>query len=137
MIIRPFEPADREAVIKVWRAAGLVRSGEDPERSLDRKLAFDPAGVLIAVDEGHVVGTVMVGYEGRRGWINALGVLPDRQGEGIGKALVEAAVERLRALGCPKVNLQVRRSNEGVVAFYQGLGFVEDDVRSMGLRLGD
>ena len=60
---------------------------------------------------------------------------PARRREGVGRALIEAAVELLRGRGCPKVNLQVRRSNREVVAFYEALGFVEDDVLSMGLRL--
>ncbi len=81
------------------------------------------------------MGAVMAGYEGHRGWINDLGVLPERQGQGIGRALVEAAVALLRSRGCPKVNLQALRINAEAIAFYEALGFREDDVPSMGLRL--
>lgn len=113
----------------------MVRPVNDPYRDIDRKLAEDPEGLLVATDGETVIGVVMAGYDGHRGWINYLGVLPGRQREGVGKALVEAAVDLLRARGCPKVNLQVLKKNAGVVQFYERLGFVEDPVLSMGLRL--
>ena len=87
------------------------------------------------MDDRAVVGTAMVGYDGHRGWLNDLGVHPDRRKEGVGRTLVEAAVALLRARGCPKLNLQVFAANEGAVAFYEALGFREDPVTSMGLRL--
>lgn len=122
-------------MVSVWGASGLVRPVNDPYRDIDRKLAEDPEGLLVATDGETVIGVVMAGYDGHRGWINYLGVLPGRQREGVGKALVEAAVDLLRARGCPKVNLQVLKKNAGVVQFYERLGFVEDPVLSMGLRL--
>ena len=133
--VRAYRDEDRAAVVEVWRSAGLVRSWNDPHKDLERKLAADPEGLLVAVEDGVVVGTVMAGYEGHRGWIQYLGVLPHRQRSGVGRILVEAAIGSLRARGCPKVNLQVRRTNRPVAEFYARLGFVEDDVLSMGLRL--
>jgi len=133
--VRQFEPADRLAVIDVWSQAGLIRPVNDPHRDIDRKLAIDPEGLLVAVDGETVIGVVMVGYEGHRGWINYLGVLPGRQKEGAGKALVEAAIDLVRERGGSKINLQVLKKNQGVVQFYERLGFVEDPVLSMGLRL--
>jgi ribosomal protein S18 acetylase RimI-like enzyme len=135
VIVRRYADADRERVVQVWRTAGLLRPVWDPYRDIDRKLACDPGGLLVADREGVVVGAVMAGYDGHRGWINYLGVDPAHQREGVGRALVDAAVEYLRDLGCPKVNLQVRRTNSGVVRFYEALGFGEDDVLSMGKRL--
>jgi len=81
------------------------------------------------------VATVMAGYEGHRGWLNYLAVAPDLQRTGLGRRMVSEAEKRLRALGCPKINLQVRRSNAEVMDFYRKLGFSEDDVASMGKRL--
>lgn len=98
---------------------------------------MDPAGFLVAVDGGRVVGTVMAGYDGHRGWIQYMAVAPTQQRAGVGKALLDAAINTLRDRGCPKVNLQVRRSNAEVIRFYEKAGFVEDDVLSMGLRLID
>jgi ribosomal protein S18 acetylase RimI-like enzyme len=135
LIVRIFREADRQGVVSMWQAAGLVVPWNDPYRNIDRKLQIDPEGFLVAEINGKVVGAVMGGYDGHRGWINYLGVDPSRRREGVGRALVEAAVGLLRSRGCPKVNLQVRRTNREVVAFYEALGFVEDDVLSMGLRL--
>jgi ribosomal protein S18 acetylase RimI-like enzyme len=77
----------------------------------------------------------MAGYEGHRGWINYLAVAPDLRRHGIGRALMQAAEKKLQILGCPKINLQVRRTNTAVIRFYQSLGFAEDDVISLGKRL--
>lgn len=82
-----------------------------------------------------MVGAVMVGYDGHRGWINYLAVHPDHRRCGLGSVLMAAAEQRLAELGCPKVNLQVRASNQEAVAFYRRIGYSVDDVVSMGRRL--
>jgi ribosomal protein S18 acetylase RimI-like enzyme len=82
-----------------------------------------------------VVATVMAGYDGHRGWINYLAVAPDCQRQGLGGQIMAEAERRLRAAGCPKINLQVRTSNAGVIAFYRSIGYVLDDVVSLGKRL--
>jgi ribosomal protein S18 acetylase RimI-like enzyme len=133
--IRYFEERDRDEVIVLWKACGLVVPWNDPAKDIGRKLAFQKDLFLVAVENGAPVGTVMAGYDGHRGWINYLAVAPDRRNRGLGRALMEEAENRLRALGCPKICLQVRRTNAGVVEFYGKLGFIEDDVLSMGKRL--
>jgi ribosomal protein S18 acetylase RimI-like enzyme len=92
---------------------------------------------LVAELEGVVVGVVMGGYDGHRGWINYLAVDIGQRRRGIGSALMRDAERRLRLLGCPKINLQVRRENAEVQAFYAALGFTDDAVASMGKRLED
>ena len=87
--------------------------------------------------DGCLAGSVMVGYDGHRGWVNYLAVDPAYQGQGLGRLLMREAERRLLAAGCPKVNLQVRTSNEHPVAFYRHLGYGTDDVVSMGKRLID
>jgi len=77
----------------------------------------------------------MVGYDGHRGWVNYLAVRPDHRGRGFGRLLMADAERRLRALGCAKLNLQVRGSNTAAIEFYRRLGFVVDDSVSLGLRL--
>jgi ribosomal protein S18 acetylase RimI-like enzyme len=81
------------------------------------------------------MGAVMAGFEGRRGWLNYLAVLSDYRRQGVGRALVDTAEKRLGALGCPKINLQVRKGNLDVRGFYERLGYKEDDVISLGKRL--
>jgi ribosomal protein S18 acetylase RimI-like enzyme len=77
----------------------------------------------------------MVGYEGHRGWLNYLAVAPEHQRKGFGRAIVEEAERLLRKEGCPKINLQVRTSNQGALEFYRRIGYAVDDVVSMGKRL--
>lgn len=133
--IRPFTPDDEPAVIALWERCGLTRAWNDPQKDIHRKLRNSPELFLVAVVEGRIAGVVMAGYEGHRGWLQYLGVDPAMQRRGIGRALVEEAERRLRALGCPKINLQVRTSNVAVIEFYQRLGFTIDDVVSLGKRL--
>jgi ribosomal protein S18 acetylase RimI-like enzyme len=135
MTIRPYHPADESAVINLWRRCGLVRPQNDPRKDVQRKLRVQPEMFLIAVVDEQIAGTVMVGYDGHRGWINYLGVDPDRRRSGVGRALMGEAEHLLRVRGCPKINLQVRTSNTDVIAFYEAIGFAMDDVVSMGKRL--
>jgi ribosomal protein S18 acetylase RimI-like enzyme len=133
--IRSFSNADKEAVVALWRACGLVVPQNDPVKDIDRKMRIQPEAFLVAVDGSEVVGTVMAGYEGHRGWINYLAVAPLRQRRSIGRRLMAAAETLLRSVGCPKINLQVRKTNTAVIAFYQQIGYVEDAVLSFGKRL--
>src|SRR5262249_2028601 len=86
--VRPFQVADADEVIALWHRAGLARPWNDPRRDIERKLLVQPELFLVAVLDGGVVGTVMAGYDGHRGWINYLGVDPDHQRRGIGRALM-------------------------------------------------
>jgi ribosomal protein S18 acetylase RimI-like enzyme len=133
--VRTFVEHDREVVIALWEACGLTRPWNDPGRDIDRKIAVDPSLLLVAELDGAVVGAVMAGYDGHRGWINYLAAAPAVQRAGIGAALMREAERRLAALGCPKVNLQIRRDNHGVADFYARLGYLDDEVISLGKRL--
>ncbi len=135
MPIRPFEPADTDAVIALWQAAGLTRPWNDPRRDIARKCAEQADGFFVACDDGQVVGSVMAGYDGHRGWMNYLAVSPAARGRGHARALVAQAEAWLFVRGCPKLNLQVRSDNHAVLDFYRHLGYAVDDVVSMGKRL--
>jgi len=135
LTIRPFEERDRPAVVDLWQRCGLVRPWNDPDRDIDRKLTVQPELFVVGELAGVLVGSVMAGFDGHRGWMNYLCVDPDHTGRGYGRALVTHVEAALRALGCPKVNLQVRSSNAAVLAFYAGLGYGLDEVVSMGKRL--
>jgi ribosomal protein S18 acetylase RimI-like enzyme len=91
--------------------------------------------LFVAASRDEVVGSVMAGYDGRRGWINYLAVLPTYRRRGLGTTLMATAEGHLTELGCRKVNLQVRESNPDVVSFYVALGYMDDHVMSMGKRL--
>lgn len=135
MRIRPFERADAAAVVSLWEACELTRPWNDPHADIERKLAHSPALFLVGVEDGQVIGSVMAGYDGHRGWINYLAVHPALRGHGRGRALMDAAEERLTALGCPKVNLQVRQGNEAACAFYEAIGYTRQELADFGKRL--
>ena len=134
--IRVFEERDRMALVELWTRCELTRSWNDPDRDIDRKLAVGDELLLVATQDRELVGSVMAGYDGHRGWVNYLAVEPGKRRAGVGRLLMAAAEERLAALGCPKINLQIRESADAV-AFYAAVGFAEDDVLSMGKRLVD
>ena len=107
----------------------------DPYVSIERKTSRDPDLFMVALANGKVVGTVMGGYDGHRGWVYSLAVDDRERHKGIGSTLIDKIEESLKALGCLKVNLQVVASNSGVVEFYEKLGFTVEDRISMGKRL--
>jgi ribosomal protein S18 acetylase RimI-like enzyme len=133
--IRPFQSGDEAGVIDLWRRCDLIRPQNDPRKDIARKLAVQGEMFLVAVVDGRIVGSVMAGYEGHRGWINYLGTAPEQRRRGIGRALMGEAERLLKERGCPKINLQVRTGNREVVAFYRAIGFRVDDVLSLGKRL--
>jgi ribosomal protein S18 acetylase RimI-like enzyme len=135
-IIRAFQTSDESAVIALWQRCDLTRPWNDPRKDIARKLLVNPEMLLVAEDErGAIVGTVMAGYEGHRGWINYLAVDPEHRRAGVGRMLMNESERLLRAAGCPKINLQVRSANRDVIEFYQRIGYAVDDVVSMGKRL--
>jgi ribosomal protein S18 acetylase RimI-like enzyme len=107
----------------------------DASVAIPAKIAIQPELLLVAVDGGRVVGSVMAGYDGHRGWLYGMAVLGSHQRHGIGTALVREAEKRLLALGCGKINLQVRASNSAVVEFYKQLGYAIEERISMGKRV--
>lgn len=141
--VRPFADDDEDAVVALWRAAGLTRPWNDPHRDIARKKLVQRELFLVAVEPSsasgrrgdQVVGSAMAGYDGHRGWVYYLAVAPDQQGRGLGRLLMREAEARLLALGCPKVNLQIRSGNDAVTAFYDHLGYAPDGATGLGKRL--
>jgi len=137
MEIRALEPHDEEAGVQLWTDCGLVVPWNVPKLDIERKLAFQPELFFVSESAGKITGSVMAGYEGHRGWINYLAVDPALQSTGLGRELMELAESKLRELGCPKINLQVRGTNTQALGFYERLGFKRDDPVSLGKRLDD
>ena len=135
MRVRTYRASDEAALIELWVETRLTRPWNDPGRDIARKLADSPDLLLVADEAGTLVGSVMVGYDGHRGWVNYLAVHPAHQGRGFGRALMEAAEERLRALGCAKINLQIRDDNVEARAFYEAIGYQPEPITSYGKRL--
>lgn len=134
-MLRTFCKQDSEAVVNLWSSCELTRSWNNPHKDIERKLDVNDELFIVAVQDDRIVGTVMGGYDGHRGWINYLAVDIDYRRSGLGRELMGEVEARLFALGCPKINLQIRSDNTAVIAFYQAIGFVDDNVQSFGKRL--
>lgn len=135
MNIRPYQESDRQQLIKLWRKAFPDDpSHNDPPNVIDAKLKVDRL-LFVGEETGEIVGSVMAGYDGHRGWLYSVAIDQDSRRKGLGTSLVQYAVAELQSLGCVKINLQVRSSNSAVAAFYESLGFKIEDRISMGLLL--
>ena len=137
MQIRTFEPEDELAVIRLWTRCGLTRPWNHPESDIRRKLEFQPDLFFVGVRGGNIIASVMAGYEGHRGWIQYLAVDPDHHRQGVGRTIMRHAEAALERLGAPKINLQVRSDNAGVIDFYRRLGYEVEERASLGKRLVD
>ena len=135
--IRPYQDGDEKDVIQLWHNCNLVVPWNDPKSDIEQKLKVNPDLFLVGLIEGKLIATVMGGYEGHRGWINYLAVSPQIRRKGVGRKMVEEVEVKLCKLGCPKINVQIRSSNQDVIEFYGKTGFSVDDVVSMGKRLVD
>lgn len=125
----------RQQVIDLWNGCfDYSPVYKDPAFAIDTKLAVDNLFYVALADDA-VVGCIMVGYDGHRGWLYSLAVDPVCRKGGVGSALVVHALDVLRGLGCPKVNVQIHESNKDVLHFYEANGFTDDAVISMGRRL--
>ncbi len=136
MNIGSFTDQDRSGVIALWKRVFPDNTPSNaPGKVLDEKLALHDDMLLVATDQGSVVGTAMAGYDGHRGWLYRVAVSPEHRRRGIGTALVRHAVGSLHKLGCVKVNLQIRADNRAVSSFYESLGFAVEERVSMGMRI--
>lgn len=133
--IRAFALDDEDAVVALWEESGLTRPWNDPRADIRRKLTVQPELFLVAVEGERVVGSVMAGYDGHRGWLYYLATAASHRGQGIGRRLVAEAERLLEAMGCPKVQLMVRPDNTGARGFYDELGYEPFDTWATGRRL--
>lgn len=135
MKITPYSPEYENDVIELWRQCGLTRPWNNPRLDIERKRKVNPELFLVGLLDGKVVATVIGGYDGHRGWIHYLAVNPSYQRKGLGRQMMAAVEEKITAMGCPKINLQVRADNMGVIQFYESIGYETEDRVSMGKRL--
>jgi ribosomal protein S18 acetylase RimI-like enzyme len=117
--------ADVETVVALWQRCGLTRPWNDPSADIAFARRGPSSAVLVGRHGGAVVATVMVGHDGHRGWFYYLGVDPDLQGRGFGRAMTQAAEAWLAERGIVKAQLMVRPGNDRVRAFYEALGYGE------------
>ncbi len=130
--IRPFVIEDTDAVLEVWSLARMFAAERNPRQVIQKKLRHSPDSFFVGTLEDRVVATVMVGYDGHRGWIYLLAVRPEVQRKGIGRQMMEQAENWLREHGCVKVKLQVDESRGDVTGFYRKLGYEVQPLVSLG-----
>jgi ribosomal protein S18 acetylase RimI-like enzyme len=120
---RRFRMEDTEGLLALWRDGGIAAREEHPRRTIQKKMNHSPEAFWVAVSDGRVVGSVIAGYDGVRGWLYRLAVSTGYRRRGIGRALVERAEAWLRELGCAKVKLQIEPGDAAAVEFYRKLGY--------------
>ena len=133
--IRQFVPNDTNRVIFIWEQCDLVRSWNNPNFDIQRKLNFQKELFFVGLLNDEIIATAMFGYDGHRGWLNYFAVLPNFQKRGFGKKLMTFGEMVLIEKGCPKLNLQIRNDNTKAINFYQKVGYKEDAAVSFGKRL--
>ena len=135
MKVRQYLPDDEKAVIELWRKCDLIKPWNNPKRDIERKLKVDPELFLVGLVDNQIVATVIGGYEGHRGWVYYLAVDPTYQRRGLGRQIMGVVEKKILAMGCPKINLQVRANNAAAVRFYENIGYKTEDIINMGRRV--
>lgn len=131
------DASHRTGTVALWKSVFAYETPHnEPNLSIDMKIGMDDGLFWVAVNGDEVIGSVMAGWDGHRGWLYSLAVLPEWQGRGLGSVLVKTAEAALVARGCMKINLQVRGSNQVVTGFYEVLGYSVEPSVSMGKLVG-
>jgi ribosomal protein S18 acetylase RimI-like enzyme len=126
MNIREFGDGDLAAIIELWQECDLTRPWNPPERDIEFCRNSGHATLFVAEAEGRIVGSVMAGHDGHRGWIYYVAVDPSHRRDGLGRALMDRAESFLAAAGVPKVMLLIRETNTAVADFYGRLGYAPE-----------
>lgn len=142
LVVRPYTAADQDAVVELWRLAFPDEpSWNESVALIERKLTVQRELFFVCVDDANsdapsVVGTVLAGFDGVRGWVHKVAAHPDRTRSGIATRLMQVAEQGLADLGCPKLNMQVRAGNDTALEFYKAAGYVVEDRVSLSKHLG-
>ncbi len=128
----------RAQVVALWEEAfGYDTAHNLPSLAIDKKLAVNDGLFFVATDKKAVIGTVLAGYDGHRGWLYSVAVHADYRRHGLGASLVRHAEQALTALGCMKINLQITGGNDAVVGFYEALGYAVEPRISLGKKIAE
>jgi ribosomal protein S18 acetylase RimI-like enzyme len=127
--------ADGAAIVALWQACELTRPWNDAAADFRQAIDGATSDVLFLSGEGEPVATIMVGFDGHRGWVYYLGVSPQHRQDGLGRMMMQAAEDWLRERDAPKIQFMVRDDNDAALGFYQALGYAKQPVVTMGRRL--
>lgn len=139
MALRTFTfDRDYEAVRELWlnSGPGIQLSRSDEPEEVRKKMTRDPDLFIVAEEDGHLTGSVIGGFDGRRGLVYHLAVAEGRRRQGVGRALMDEIERRLRDKGCLKYYLLVTQDNEGALAFYESMDCERMDLYVLGKVIG-
>lgn len=130
------DTTDRIQVVELWRNIfGYETAHNEPNLAISKKIATKDGLFFVAVESTDILGTIMAGYDGHRGWLYSVAVDPNKRLSGLGGSLVQHAEKALADLGCMKVKLQLLAANEATAAFYKSLGYSVEPNISLGKLL--
>ncbi len=135
LIVRDFEEADRSGLIALWERCGLTRPWNDASSDIDLAVAAADGAVLVGTLEARMITSMMIGFDGHRGWIYYLSVDPEHQRRGFGRQMMAHAEAWLKARHAPKIQLMVRDDNRAALGFYAALGYAVQQTTVIGRRL--
>lgn len=137
--IRPMTLADYNEVMKLMSdTPGVVVRAADSPEAIGRYLARNPGLSLVAESDGRLVGCLLCGHDGRRGYLHHVVVTPAYRGQGVGRALVGQALDGLAAEGIAKTHIDVFADNAAALAFWQRIGWhLRDDIRRLSFNRSD
>jgi ribosomal protein S18 acetylase RimI-like enzyme len=124
-----------DLLIELANLCGLAKSPNDPAGDLARILETEHGRGFVAYRDSQPIGMAMAGYEGRRGWLYYVGVIPEARRQRIAAKLVDTAVTYLGSLGAPKVLLFIRHGEEYLIDYYARLGFEPQAVTVLGKEI--
>ena len=132
---RLFSSKDKQSVLELWKTCNLIVSWNDPEKDILRKLSVRDDLFILAEINKKIIATAMGGYDGHRGYIYYLAVLPEFQKKGVGSKILSVVEKKLLKIGCPKINLFVRNTNIQVKSFYKKNQYTFQESEIYGKRL--
>ena len=136
MKIRNYHQSDKESVISLWKEVfNPNKHHNDPEVAINMKNKHNDNLFFVAEEGNHIIGSIISGFDGHRGWLYSLAVHPKYRRKGIGTSLVNKALDELENLGCLKVNLQINSDKKTVIDFYEKIGFLIEERISMGKKM--
>lgn len=135
MHVTTLQESQIPAVVQLWHDTGLTRPWNDPAADARQALKTETSTVLVVEEEGEIIASAMVGFDGHKGWVYYVAVAPGQQGRGLGRIIMDAAAQWLGRFDAVELMLLVREGNEQVEGFYESLGFERDEVFVMARRL--
>jgi len=137
MKIRIYKAEDEQEIIDLWQTCNLTTAWNNPKRDIERKINDSPELFFVGEIDREIVASCMAGYDGHRGWVYYLAVKPDLQRQGVASKIMSHAEQSLREIGCPKIDLMVRKTNHSVISFYHKIGYNDDPVVVLSKRLAE